>query len=80
MMTMTIDAMQVREATTTLLRDPASAHAECADMAQLAQEAFAVLTLLCRVRHNRVYAECQIMPRVGSGTPTVGVFGRTNSA
>jgi DNA repair protein RadC len=45
MMTMTIDAMQVREPTATLLRDPASAHAECADMAQLAQEAFAVLTL-----------------------------------
>jgi DNA repair protein RadC len=45
MMTMTIDAMQVREATATLLRDPASAQAECADMAQLAQEAFAVMTL-----------------------------------
>ena len=45
MMTMTIDAMQVREPSATLLRDPASAHAECADMAQLAQEAFAVLTL-----------------------------------
>ena len=37
--------MQVREATTTLLRDPASAYAECADMAQLAQEAFCVMTL-----------------------------------
>ena len=45
MMTMTIDAMQVREPTATLLRDPTSAHTECADMAQLAQEAFAVLTL-----------------------------------
>ena len=45
MLTMTIDAMQVREPTTTLVRDPASAHAVCADMGQLAQEGFAVLTL-----------------------------------
>ena len=45
MLTMTIDAMQVREPTTTLVRDPESAHAVCADMAQLAQEGFAVLTL-----------------------------------
>ena len=45
MMTLTIDMMQVREATTTPVRDPASAHAACADMAQLAQEAFAVMTL-----------------------------------
>ena len=45
MLTMTIDAMQVREPTTTLVRDPASAPAVCADMGQLAQEGFAVLTL-----------------------------------
>jgi DNA repair protein RadC len=45
MMTITIDAMQVREPTSTPVRDPAAAHAVCADMAQLAQEAFAVLTL-----------------------------------
>ena len=45
MLTLTIDAMQVREPTATMLRDPASAHAACADMAQLAQEAFCVLTL-----------------------------------
>ena len=45
MLTLTLDAMQIREATTTQLRDPASVHAACADMAQLAQEAFAVLTL-----------------------------------
>ena len=45
MLTMTLDAMQVREPTATLVRDPASAHAVCADMGNLAQEAFAVLTL-----------------------------------
>jgi DNA repair protein RadC len=45
MLTLTLDAMQVREPTTTLVRDPASAHTVCADMGQLAQEAFAVLTL-----------------------------------
>jgi len=45
MMTLTIDTMQVREPTATMLRDPYSAHAVCADMAQLAQEAFAVLSL-----------------------------------
>ena len=45
MLTMTLDAMQVREPTTTLVLDPASAHAVCADMGNLAQEAFVVLTL-----------------------------------
>lgn len=47
-MNMTIHTMQVREAKPNVVRDPASAHAECADMAQLAQEAFAVLTLNTR--------------------------------
>jgi DNA repair protein RadC len=47
-MNMTIHTMQVREATPKIVRDPASAHAECADMADLAQEAFAVLTLNTR--------------------------------
>ena len=49
-LTVTAELMQVRESTDKTIRDPAACYAELSDLAQLAQEAFTVLTLTAKNR------------------------------
>ena len=47
-LTVTAELMQVRESTDKVIRDPAACYAELADLGQLAQEAFTILTLTAK--------------------------------
>jgi DNA repair protein RadC len=49
-LTVTAELMQVRECTDKPIRDPAACYAELADIGQLAQEAFIILTLTAKNR------------------------------
>jgi hypothetical protein len=56
----------VQEKTGAKILGPADVQRVCEDMRDMAQECVHVLTLLCRARHNSVYAEYRIMPREDS--------------